>query len=233
MKVYIDIGHGERTATSASDPGAVSGGHVEHNMNIVTGNALAERLQSYGYDVMVEQGNLPIDASARAANAWGANLLISCHYNAGGGKRGEVIHSIRAGSKQLASAVTSGLKAAGQGIVNVYYKLNSTKTADYFGILRNSIMPAVIVEPCFIDNASDINLADTEEKQRYIGFCIADAVASVYGGKGASSVETWKTDIMNQAMAKELITQPHPPDEPAPKWFILAVCLNLLKIMGR
>lgn len=41
--------------------------------------------------------------------------------------------------------------------------------------------------------------------------------------------QDWKTDIMDNALKERLITADHQPDEPASKWFVLAVALNLLK----
>lgn len=203
MKVYIDIGHGGR------DPGAVSTPLVEREMTIVTALALAERLKQHGYEVMIEPGVLEIDASARRATSWGADLLVSCHYNAGGGARGEVIHSIRPGSEKLAAAVAAGLKAAGQTNVRIYSKLNSAGNSDYFGILRNSRMSAVIVEPCFIDSA-DRQLADTEAEQKHIGYCIADAIAHAYGstlGEEEDSEVRYKKlkDIPNENGFRDVI----------------------------
>jgi len=56
-----------------------------------------------------------------------------------------------------------------------------TGVSDYFGILRIAKMPAVIVEPFFIDNAIDRQIGDTTDKLRKIGVHVADAIASVYG----------------------------------------------------
>lgn len=40
-------------------------------------------------------------------------------------------------------------------------------------------------------------------------------------------VEDWKLEIMKEAEGKKLVTLgDHKPDEPAPKWFVLAVVLN-------
>jgi N-acetylmuramoyl-L-alanine amidase len=177
VRVYIDKGHGEN-----GDPGAVSGALVERDMNIVYGNAIAERLSSAGWEVKLEGGTLSINENAAAANAFDADILLSCHINAGGGDRGEVIFSVRPGSEQLANAVVAGLKAAGQTTVRTYTKLNS-RGVDYFGILRLSNMPAVIVEPFFLDNAADREIGDTKEKLWQLGHYIADALIAAYGGE--------------------------------------------------
>ena len=176
MKIYIDIGHG------GSDPGAVSKPYIEHEMAMVTGLAMADQLKKRGIEVKVEPGNLDISASARAANSWGADLLLSIHYNAGGGDRGEVIYSWKRGSMQLANVVAGGLKKAGQTVVRAYKsKDNTAGTAEYFGILRIATMPAVIIEPAFIDNAVDRQLVDTLLKQKQMGITLANAIADAYG----------------------------------------------------
>lgn len=200
MKIYIDIGHG------GTDPGAVNRNLIEHEMNMVTARACAERLQAHGHLVKVESGDLSISQSAKAANAFGADLLLSFHYNAGGGNRGEVIHSIRGGSERLAQAAAAGLKAAGQTSIRIYTKRNGEGTADYYGILRLSTMPAIIIEPCFIDNAADRTLADTPEKQKRIGCLIADAVAVEYGGGKKEESKVAAKDNVPSPWAKEAIT---------------------------
>ena len=47
--------------------------------------------------------------------------------------------------------------------------------------------------------------------------------------EGPQVAEPWKEKIIADAMQAGLITERHNPDEPAAKWFVLAVCLNLLK----
>lgn len=175
MKIWIDIGHGGK------DPGAVSGSFIERDINVVYAQAMARALLQYGADVRVEQGALSIIESAAQANIWPADLLISCHVNAGGGDRGEVFFSKKDGSSRLAQAVANGLKAAGQTTVSISYKANSTNTAEYYSILRNSKMPGVIIEPCFIDNIEDRKIIDAVDKQGLLGRCIAEAIVREYG----------------------------------------------------
>lgn len=201
MKVYVDVGHGER-----GDPGAVSGSFIEHQMNIKVAHAFADRMKQHGWEVKIEQGNMEMGNSARAANSWGADLLLSFHFNAGGGDRGEVIYSWEPGALELANVVAEGLKKVGQNVVRIYKsKANSLGTAEYFGILRVSKMPGVIVEPCFLDNAIDRQIADTDEKLRNIGYCIADAMAEHYGGeemiyKTLNDVPDWGKPLVKKLM---------------------------------
>jgi len=186
MKIYIDIGHGE-----GGDPGAVSKPYIEHEMAMVTGLAMADQFRKRGIEVKVEPGNLDISSSARTANSWGADLLLSIHYNAGGGDRGEVIHSWKRGSLELANIIGNGLKKAGQSVVRVYKsKANSKGDAEYFGILRVARMPAVIIEPAFIDNAVDRQLVDTLLKQKQMGITLANTIADAYGREAEEVTET-------------------------------------------
>ncbi len=41
--------------------------------------------------------------------------------------------------------------------------------------------------------------------------------------------ESWKKEVVDEALAKQLINEKHNPDDPAEKWFVLAVGLNILK----
>lgn len=179
LKAYIDLGHDE-----AGDPdrGAVCGQFVEHDMVQIYGNALAECLINAGWEVKVKESGLSINESAAAANAFGADIVISCHINAGGGDRGEVIYSVRsAGSEALANVICRGFEAAGQTVTRTYTKLNNRGT-DYFGILRLTKAHACIAEPFFLDNSIDRTIGDTVEELRFLGYCIGNALVDTYGG---------------------------------------------------
>jgi len=41
----------------------------------------------------------------------------------------------------------------------------------------------------------------------------------------------WKNELLEEAAAQRIITGTHNPDDPAPKWFVLAVGLNIMKEM--
>lgn len=205
VSFYIDIGHGE-LLNGRPDPGAVKGNLIEHQMNIVTANALAQRLLAHGHEVKVEQGNLPINQSANAANAYGADYCISCHYNAGGGDRGEVLYSWDDKAFVLANIIGNGLKVAGQSVVNVVKSKAGEKDPnhEFFGMLRIPKMPAVIIEPCFIDNMADRTLADNQAKQAHVGVCIADAIAAAFG----SNLDSSFNNVMDKLAIKGMVASP-------------------------
>lgn len=177
MRAYIKPGHGED-----GDPGAVCGQFIERDMAKIYGNALDERLTDAGWETKVKRDGMSISEAAADANDFKADIVLSCHINAGGGDRGEVIYSVRDGSENLANVVCEGLKAAGQTVTRTYTKLNSRGT-DYYGILRLTECPAVIIEPFFLDNLIDREIGDTEEELRQLGYCIADALIDNYGGE--------------------------------------------------
>jgi len=47
--------------------------------------------------------------------------------------------------------------------------------------------------------------------------------------KGGNTVEPWKKELITEALDNKLITEEHDLDDPAPKWFVLTVGLNILQ----
>lgn len=177
-KIFLDFGHG------GSDSGAVSGGLVEKNMNLVTGLECKEVLEQYGVEVKLSRGSdiyVSLGERVRMANAWGANYFVSIHHNAGGGDRGEVINSIcRGKGLELAMSISNAMKALGQDTVKVYEK-RGQDNKDYYYVIKNTKMDAVIVEGGFIDNAVDRQLFDTVEEQKAMGRAIANGILNHLG----------------------------------------------------
>ncbi len=52
---------------------------------------------------------------------------------------------------------------------------------DYYGFIRETKCPAVIVEGCFVDNATDAQIADTIEEQRAFGVAYAKGILKTLG----------------------------------------------------
>ena len=70
--------------------------------------------------------------------------------------------------------------AIGQNSRGTKVKLNSAGR-DYFGFIRQTSAPAVIVECAFVDNATDIQTVNTADKQKRMGQAIARGVLKTLG----------------------------------------------------
>lgn len=163
-KIYIDPGHSEK------DPGAVSYA-VERDLNEKTAKFMNEYLQvNYVCETKVD----PITTNstrdvANAANAWKADLLVSIHFNAGGGDGFEALVYSNA-RKALGLIFEKHVKAIGQNSRGV-------KLRPDLGVLRLSNMPAVLNEGAFVDNKKDIQDWDEDHELKKLGIAYAKAAA--------------------------------------------------------
>ena len=187
-KVYLDPGHG------GSDPGAVSGGLKEKNLTLTTSLACRDYLQNSGVTVKMsrtkDQEN-SLNGSCAESNKWKPDCHVSIHYNAGGGDGAEVWHTIYKSTSQgdeLGTCILNQIKKLGQQSRGLKTKKNAQGT-DYFGAIRMTNAPAVIVECGFIDNATDRKLFDTAAEQKKMGQAIAKGIMDWLGvkDKGAGS----------------------------------------------
>lgn len=149
MKVCIDMGH-----TPAS-PGA-SGYIDELTLDREFGKRIAAELQRRGHTVV---NTTPpdwmaypqeIDQRVSTANASGADLLVSVHYNAGGGTGTEVLHYPGDSRGQAIAAKISANLSGVLGLTN-----RGTKARDNVGVIANTSMTAVLIETCFVDMWED------------------------------------------------------------------------------
>lgn len=188
-KVYLDPGHG------GSDPGAVKYLN-ERDVNLVMALACRDYLEQNGVTVKMSRttnGAKPtINTMAKDANNWGADLVVSIHNNAGGGDGFEVFYSVVGGTgKTLAKNIETEVKAIGQNSRGIKTKKGSDGS-DYFGMIRLTNAPAVICEGVFVDNATDVKIADTTAEQQAFGVAYAKGILKTLGIAPSKNVSTPK-----------------------------------------
>lgn len=176
-KVYLDPGHG------GYDNGAVK--YVtEDKVNLVMALACRDYLKANGVDVKMSRTTdtgTSINTMAREANNWGADLVVSIHNNAGGGDGFEAFYSIVGGlSKTLAANIEAEVKKIGQNSRGLKTKQNSEGN-DYFGIIRLTEAPAVILEGAFVDHKKDAAQIDTKAEQQAFGVAYAKGILKTLG----------------------------------------------------
>lgn len=177
-KVYIDPGHG------GSDSGAVKYLN-EKKINLVEGLACRDYLKANGVSVKMSRTtdkDTSISSTCTAANKWGADLAVSIHNNAGGGDGFEIYHSVNGGKgKALAKNIEAEVKKIGQNSRGL--KTRKGSNGDYYGFIRMTDMPAVICEGVFVDNKTDVKIADTVAEQKAFGYAYARGILKTLGVK--------------------------------------------------
>lgn len=179
-RVYVGIGHG------GSDSGAVGNGFKEKDLTLSIGKYCNERLKQYGIETKISRTtdcDSSINSKVAASNAFKADVCMDIHINAGGGDGSEVYYShVSPNGKKLAQSIVDATLAIRQNTRGIKTRVEDDGT-DYFGMIRMTDAPAVLVECAFIDNATDIQIINTEAKRKVFGYAIADGVAKYLGVK--------------------------------------------------
>ena len=193
--VYLDSGHG------GSDSGASFGGVNEKHLNQQVTNYLKSELESRGYSVIVSRDSdvfVPLTDRAVEANNLDADIFVSVHHNSMGGigtARGIetfIFHTVASGFGQevnrnnfnwddprisesinLADEIHSNLISS-TGLSNRGVKGNN------FNVLRNTHIPAVLLELGFMDNASELAIINSSSYQRTAASAIANGVDNYF-----------------------------------------------------
>lgn len=171
-KVFLGVGHG------GNDPGA-SKYLVEKDVNLAMAKACREYLEYNGVSVLMSRTkdeNDPLSEEIKECNAYNPDLAVDIHNNAGGGDGFEAYYYTGGGtSKALAFNIEQEVVAIGQNSRGCKTKIN-TSGKDYYGFIRQIKAPSVIVEGVFVDNATDVKIADTEAEQKAFGYAYARGI---------------------------------------------------------
>lgn len=177
--VGIDPGHG------GSDPGAV--GYIKEAMaNLTTALACKKYLLANGVGVIMSRIiniDNSLNATCRKFNKKKVDLAVSIHKNAGGGDGFEAYHSIHGGKgKTLAKNIENEVLKLGQNSRGLKTRKNDDGTnTDYYGFIRMTDMPAVILEGCFVDNKKDVKDFDEKKEQQELGYAYARGILKTLG----------------------------------------------------
>ncbi|CEH35571.1 N-acetylmuramoyl-L-alanine amidase [Romboutsia lituseburensis] len=182
--VVIDAGHGGKDSGAAND----ELGFEEKWLNLDIARAIEKRLKDKGVNVvMTRNSDVFVELAQRAAiaNGLGADLFVSVHNDTqtGNGDGSHIIHSVTDNnggmSKTLATNIGNSIKNnTSQNLRKynpVWSRYSSNGTSDYYAVIRQTKMPAVIVEHAYM-NANDIKAVDTPEKRRIMGTAVADGI---------------------------------------------------------
>lgn len=177
IKIFIDPGHG------GTNPGAVGNDVIEARVNLAVATYLNDDLKNMGYETMMyrttndENVISPIAADLRQraamANMWGADYFISIHTNSSVNPSANgfetYVYRLGTPAAELAQSIQdSVIKALGM-------RDNGVRQAN-FSVLRNTSMPAVLIELGYLSNPTEALNLNSSAWQRKIASAIADGI---------------------------------------------------------
>lgn len=172
MKIIIDAGHGPETNGKRSPDGRLR----EFYFNGVVANEVKKQLTAIGHTVIFSHDtkqDVPLYERTTLANRLKVDLFVSIHanafgtgFNAANGIETFTYTAASAGSKKLSSFIHQALLLA------TGRKNRGQKKAD-FAVLRDTRMPAVLVECGFMTNQEELALLKTGDYQKRCARAIA------------------------------------------------------------
>lgn len=167
-KIYINPGHSEK------DPGAV-GYETERRLNVAVSKHMNDYLlEHYECETKVNSGD-SLYALCDEANAWGADLFVSNHFNAAGGDGFECyVYSTK--TVPLGKVFEKHVLAVGQNSRGVKIRTN-------LAVLYRTQMAAILNEGAFVDNKKDIQDWNEDAELKKLGIAYAKAAAEYLGLK--------------------------------------------------
>ncbi|MBM7583867.1 cell division septation protein DedD [Bacillus pakistanensis] len=154
--ILIDPGHG------GSDPGAQYKGFNEKDFNLDISLKLRNYLlQNYQVNVIMSRTTnetVSLEARTNLANSRNVDFFLSIHHNAGGGTGFESYiynGNISNQTVQYQNTIHDNIISR---ISSKYGVANRGKKRANFHVLRESSMPALLLEVLFIDNDNDLRL---------------------------------------------------------------------------
>lgn len=198
--VYVDPGHG------GYDPGATHPSYRnigEKVLNLNTSMYLKEELESRGYIVIMSRENdtfIGLTERAIEANDAFSDIFVSAHYNSMGGSgaaRGieTFIHHTLQNKEKFGQEtnknnfltedprIDESLRLAESvhaSLINHTSMYDRGVKGNNFNVLRNTVVPAVLLELGFMDNTSEFQKIRQASYQRKAAKAVADGIDAYF-----------------------------------------------------
>lgn len=171
-RIYIDAGHGGK------DPGAVNGNRKEKDDVLKLSNRIRALLIEQGVKVSAARTTdtyLTVNERVERANASKADYFVSLHRNSfssAGAKGAEVWVYSKTSADTIKKAQRIQDELVKVGFADRKVKKGAPSYTD-FGVNKNTVMPACLVEVGFISNEGDNALFDSKFDALAVGMAKA------------------------------------------------------------
>jgi len=197
--IAIDAGHGLNTAGKRTPDG-----EREWSFNSVVAQSIIDNLRNYKgvrtvrLDDPSGKRDVPLRERTNKANNANADILISCHHNANTGKWGnwtgtETYHYPGSTKgQQLAQKIHPH-------VVKAYGLRDRGVKSANFHMLRESRMPAILIEGGFMDSTIDIKKLRDKSVLKQAGKNVADAIARYFNLRKKTNKTTTKSSSKDKS----------------------------------
>ena len=214
MKIMLDPGHGGR------DPGACGHGLQEKDLNLKLALMVRDRLKKYKCDTAMTRSSdvfLSLPDRTKKANAWKANYFISLHVNAGGGAGYEDFIYTGLSDTGNTAKIRNAVHARVAKVWTDAGRPNRGRKKANFHVLRETSMPAMLMENGFIDNAADARLL----KDANFFNRLAEAItAGLVAGLGLQLREVTPSPTPPPKPPTPPVVKPKPEPQPKPEFIV-------------
>ncbi|NET00382.1 MAG: cell wall hydrolase [Sphaerospermopsis sp. SIO1G2] len=174
MKFGIDMGHNAPPDTGAR------GIKYEDTLTKDVGNRVISKLRSLGHTAIsctptsrMRSVRQSLATRCNIANRNRVDVFVSIHFNAFNGRaNGSEIFAMSSGGRKAAKPVLDE-------IIKLGFFNRGVKNGSHLYVIRNTNMPGILVECCFIDSAKDMQIYDSEK--------MANAIVKGLTGKVVSA----------------------------------------------
>ena len=174
IQIVVDPGHG------GTDPGAMANDSTEKDINLEVARQVSKNLTAKGITVIMTRSKdeyLGLVERANQGKSNRATIFVSLHCNsaestsASGIETYYYINSDNKYDKELATNIqTAVIKATGA-------KSRGVKSAN-FSVLRNSVIPAALIEMGFISNPDEAELLNDKAYQSKIAKGVTNGIVA-------------------------------------------------------
>jgi N-acetylmuramoyl-L-alanine amidase len=187
--ILLDVGHG------GTDRGARA--HLpyceEKKLTLLTARLVKQYLDQLGYHVVMTRNTdnfISLPKRVELANQAQANIFVSVHFNSSRSPEAQGIEVFFCDSKEDRTRTTASRKLADSVLSRIIRRTSAhsrgVKKGNFF-VIRETSMPAVLVEGGFISNPEERALLKSRDYQEKIARGIADGVDQYFKARWKKS----------------------------------------------
>ena len=176
--IVVDVGHGgQDRGAKAHNPYC-----EEKKICLLTARLVKQYLEQLGYHVVMTRSTdsaLSLSRRVEIAKQAHANIFVSVHYNSSRSPEAKGIEVFFFDSKENKTRATASKKLADLILTRIIRKTSANSRGvkkGNFYVIRETSMPAVLVEGGFISNPQERTLLKSRAYQEKIAQGIADGV---------------------------------------------------------